>query len=92
MKGVVRYVDFYKINGKHEENITAVCIVGDILAVGDSRGKITLIYNYFNNKKNSNMGNTKNGNYSNCVTVLEWHTGPVLSLCSNGSYLYSAGQ
>lgn len=38
------------------------------------------------------MGNTKNGNYSNCVTVLEWHTGPVLSLCSNGSYLYSAGQ
>lgn len=37
------------------------------------------------------LDNQQNNNkvYS---SILEWHTGPVLALCSNGRYLYSAGE
>lgn len=54
--------------------------IDNILVIGDERGKIYLLHNYLQGK-------------GKCYeTVLEWHTGPVLALCSYGRHLYSAGE
>ena len=88
----------YQHNGNHGESITAVAEVQGTLAVGDSRGKIVLVYNYFANliknkqpKDKNSKSSTSNNNNNNYTAVLEWHTGPVLTLVANGHYLYSAG-
>ena len=52
-----------------------------MLVIGDENGKITLLYNYFNQSNTNNQ----------MSSVLEWHTGPVTALCSSGRYIYSAG-
>ena len=65
----------------HSAQITSVTAVGQNLAIGDINGKITLIYDYF-------VQNIKNQRFQ---SVLEWHTGPVLALASNGQYIYSGG-
>lgn len=57
--------------------------IDKMLVVGDEKGKITLLYDYFNEQK---------GKKNQFNSVLEWHTGPVLALCSNGQYIYSAGE
>jgi WD40 repeat protein len=54
-----------------------------LLIVGDEKGKITLLYDYLNQGKSKK---------NKIQSVLEWHTGPILALCSNGQYIYSAGE
>lgn len=54
-----------------------------MVVIGDRKGKLTLLYNYLSEGRS---------NQNQFSSVLEWHTGPVLALCSNGNYIYSAGQ
>ena len=87
-----------RFNAKMELTCLAMHPNEDCIATGTATGKIILWYNYLqtmlaSNDENNNYNSNTNGNLKPTMSILHWHSLPVISLCftTEGSFLLSGG-